>query len=239
MTLLGRQAKLSLTAKNGFTLIELILVMAITSLLAVIAFKGQGAVQGRARFDAAITQTVQDINYTRNYALSNVNEAGQGNKLVGPTGGPTEFVGASMVFNPAQPNGDLTLYDAVFELDNAGGGFNTYSDNPYGSMGNPGQAVDGAATENIFTTLSTAGYTIWNATPAVWVSVPAIDIVYLNSSGQITVCPAFTITQTYSWECSAANPNFGKVMDIGIKSSDGYKSTIQIDPVTGYATRLN
>jgi prepilin-type N-terminal cleavage/methylation domain-containing protein len=239
MTLSGSKAKSNLASLAGFTLIELILVMAITSLLAVIAFMGQGQVQSRARFDGAINQTVQDINYARNYALSNVNENGSGNKLVGPTGGPTEFAGASFVFNPAQAGGNLTLYDAVFALDNADGSLNSYNFNPYGSCGNPGQAPDCAATENTFGSLQSADYTIWNANGANWVSVPAIDIVYLNASGQITVCPTFSMTHTYAWDCSAANPNYTKTMDIGLKNSDGFKATIQIDPVTGYASRIN
>jgi prepilin-type N-terminal cleavage/methylation domain-containing protein len=84
-------------AKNsGFTLIEIILVVSISSLLIIIAFVGQRQLREQARFDAAINKVLQEISYARNYALSNVNEIGSGNipgTLV--AGATIEFEGPS------------------------------------------------------------------------------------------------------------------------------------------------
>lgn len=76
----------------GFTLIEVILVTAVSGLLLIIAFVGQHQLQAKARFDAGIDKIMQHIDYTRSYALSNVDESGNGNN---PN---IEYAGAAIEF---------------------------------------------------------------------------------------------------------------------------------------------
>lgn len=72
----------------GFTLIELILVMAISSMLIVIAFIGQRGVRSRAQFDAAINKLVATVADARNEATTGVNLLGTGDGTVKCPGGP-------------------------------------------------------------------------------------------------------------------------------------------------------
>ncbi len=76
----------------GFTLIEIMLVLAISSSLAVIAFMGQSALRSQAQFDATVNKTVAEINSAHTQSAAGVNtsalaDAGTGtNRCAGPAG---------------------------------------------------------------------------------------------------------------------------------------------------------
>jgi prepilin-type N-terminal cleavage/methylation domain-containing protein len=73
-------------AKNdqaGFTLIELILVMAISSSLLMIAFVGQGQLRAQAQFDSAVNKIVSSVAAAHTEAASAINLAGTGDGTIG------------------------------------------------------------------------------------------------------------------------------------------------------------
>lgn len=63
----------------GFTLIEIMLVMAISSMLAVIAWNGQRGLRARAQFDASVDKVVAGIAGAYTEARAGVNIIGDGN----------------------------------------------------------------------------------------------------------------------------------------------------------------
>ena len=65
--------------QHGFTLIEVILVVAISGALLMIAFAGQGQLRAQAQFDAAVNKVVSTIPYAHNQANAGVNLTGNGN----------------------------------------------------------------------------------------------------------------------------------------------------------------
>jgi prepilin-type N-terminal cleavage/methylation domain-containing protein len=62
----------------GFTLVELILAVAISSALVMIAFTGQRELRARAQFDAAIENVVSSIATAHTQATAGINVAGPG-----------------------------------------------------------------------------------------------------------------------------------------------------------------
>jgi prepilin-type N-terminal cleavage/methylation domain-containing protein len=226
--------------ESGFTLLELTIVLAITGLLLLGVLSGASYLLRRARFDAAIDQTVQNLNYARNYALANVNTQGPGNTTVGPGGGPTVFAGAAFEFDTAHTNGELTELKAIYALENPDSTLNSYNDNPYTDCVHPGQAPapDCAAVEQPFSALATGNYTLKNGS----IPITTANIVYINRSGAVLMCGAFNDTQSYNWDCNvggSTNSNFGQPFNITITDANGFTSTINVDPASGFAKRLN
>ena len=66
-------------AQAGFTLIEIIIVMAISSLLLMIAWLGQGSLRAQAEFDNAVNKIASSVNDARNQSIAGVNIVGEGN----------------------------------------------------------------------------------------------------------------------------------------------------------------
>ena len=71
----------SIRKNKGFTLIEIILVIAITSSLVLVAFVGQGRLRGQAQFDAAVNKVIATIADAHNEASAAVNFNGAGNGI--------------------------------------------------------------------------------------------------------------------------------------------------------------
>lgn len=117
------------TKQSGFTLIEIMLVLSITSVLAVTALTGQQALRSRLQFDASVNQLVATINDARNEATAGINntaDLSKGQGLLkcpaGPNANGTVFPYQQYVFAgtmwqvqsaPASPNVALFYYKAL------------------------------------------------------------------------------------------------------------------------------
>jgi prepilin-type N-terminal cleavage/methylation domain-containing protein len=75
-------------SEAGYTLVELMLVMAITGLLAVIAIVGQAQARRRAVFDEAVHKAVESMADARNEATAGINIVGNGEGTAPCPGGP-------------------------------------------------------------------------------------------------------------------------------------------------------
>lgn len=75
--------------QKGFTLIEIVLVLAISGMLFVIAFAGQRELRDRAQFDASVNKIVSSIADARNEAIANVNLDGAGDGSTNVPGCPS------------------------------------------------------------------------------------------------------------------------------------------------------
>ena len=101
--------------QTGFTLIEVILVMAISSSLLLVAFVGQGQLRAQAQFDAAVNKLISSIADAHNEATSGVNVVGTGDGTTAcPTSVGTDFVFAGVAWVATGP-GDLRMdyYKAI------------------------------------------------------------------------------------------------------------------------------
>ncbi len=96
----------------GFTLIEIMLVMAISGMLLVIAFAGQRGIRSRTQFDAAVNKVVSIIANARGEATAGVNVAGSGDGTDKCSGGTNAgdrageryvFAGTSLTANALSP----------------------------------------------------------------------------------------------------------------------------------------
>jgi prepilin-type N-terminal cleavage/methylation domain-containing protein len=75
------QSEVLMAKRNaaGFSLIELIVAVTISSALIGVAFAGQGQLRGRAQFDASVEKIVGSINDAHNESTAGVNTLGGGN----------------------------------------------------------------------------------------------------------------------------------------------------------------
>src|SRR6266568_2530142 len=103
----------------GFTLIEVIIVMAISSLVIVIAFIGQRGVRSRAEFDAAVNKLVATIADARNEATSGVNVVGSGDGTMKCPGGPNPgtTADARYTFAGTAWSADNSMTGKIIKLD--------------------------------------------------------------------------------------------------------------------------
>jgi prepilin-type N-terminal cleavage/methylation domain-containing protein len=112
-----------LRRQAGFTLIELIVTMAIASTLSVIAFAGQQQLRARAQFDAAVNLVVSSVNAAQNESRSGVNVTGTGTGVTACAGGPAAsntfpfrqyvFAGTEWRASTAAPNITMRYYEAL------------------------------------------------------------------------------------------------------------------------------
>jgi Tfp pilus assembly protein FimT len=226
-----------LSAAGGFTLVEITLVMAITSLLLLVALTGQHQLETRASFDADINATIQDLSYARNYALTNVNQVGTGQTLVSYTGGPITVAGAAFILDTAHANQDMGSLQTIYALYDASDNLIRYDNNPYGNApacNAVNQSPDCAAHEEYFSSLNTTVYSM-HTTGSPGSPLTSSEVLFINTGSGIKVCTAYTDTQTFANDCATSQGT----IDIVISSTDGYSSTIEIDGSSGIAKRIN
>jgi prepilin-type N-terminal cleavage/methylation domain-containing protein len=199
---------------SGYTLVELTLVMAITSLLAAAVFEGQLALRTQAQFDADVDKIVTSIAQARDEATSGINSVGNGTGLgddcVGGTP-PAVFAGSLFSADNALPGGpfEITFYEAnpnpVATATACPFGVATSIDVP------SGVTMASASGGEAFVRTSVGGV---DACPTT--GVPLATVVSYFAQG---ACPVGTWT-------------------LSLKDSDGHVATIQVDQ-SGLAKRLN
>ncbi len=202
---------------QGFTLIELIVVMAISSLLLLIAISGQSQLRARARFDESINQLMASIDYTRNFATANVSE------------------------NSTGTNRDAYLAGAAFELDNghtqglgelepiyanvAGGGAITHANLPQ-SGACPNQA-DGECFEKFFNFSDDLKL----------VAFSEAEVLFIHNDENLQVCSQFGAGFLGSLDAVCALPPSGPIQ-FTLQGSTGLTAVIEIDPQSGFVKRI-
>ena len=93
---------MSYSSQRGFTLIELILVIAISGALLSLALVGQGQIRAQAQFDASVNKIVSSINDAHNQATAGINSTGAGNGTNGCTSAP-DYVFAGIAWVATGP----------------------------------------------------------------------------------------------------------------------------------------
>lgn len=219
------------TMKNaGFTLIEVTLVMALSSLMLVTIFAGQQQLQDEARFDAAVDSMIQEIAYARNYAMSGVNEMGAGND---PN---VVLAGQAFDFDNANPpNFPLTEIKPLYDVPDANGDFDmtTLSDWPTGEAASACPAAqhpnDPNTCKETFFHLPDIGMTVQNA--------QHVAIYFVNTgAGGLKICR--DVGMVYEPIPTACSTTGGAPIDIVLQDSAGFSATIQVDAYSGFAKRL-
>lgn len=208
------------SSQAGFSLVELMLVLAISSSLAVIAFAGQRALRSRAQFDAAVNKIVASVADARNQASSGVNLVGTGVGTSGCAGGAPggpgnryAFVGVAVsVQNP--PVAGLVRLDY-------------YKAGPVDESGLlPG------ATSCVYQTQ--------------YVELPAPDVVVgaegrmlfvRGNQGGVNVCPITNMSDDVRNYFRGAGCSTG-VLTLNLSDGDGHTSRVIIDQ-SGLARRMN
>lgn len=224
----------------GFSLIELVLAMAISGMLFVIAFAGQRQLRDQARFDAGINQMLQDIAYTKNYGSSHVNDVGGGDSTLGTQAGAGFELDNTHI--PAHP---LTEVEAVYGKDDSNGDVDTST---IGVVWPPLSVVTNnalcPAVNHPDDNDECSEEFLNNPDPDLRVtkvngaSRTAVAVYYVNTSMGLRIChdtgPGWAPNVH-----TACNPFDTTPIDILVTdSATGYSATIEIDPQTGLAKRL-
>jgi prepilin-type N-terminal cleavage/methylation domain-containing protein len=215
-----KQTQLPFHRNTGFTLIEVIIVMAITGLILVIAFIGQRQLVARARFDSSVNKLVQNITYARNFATSNVNTEGAGNK--------TDAVVAGIGFelDNSHPGGNLAELEPVYcnPTDCA----NTYSDLPNNDASRcPHLSADNECFEQFFgpTDLTLSGNTTF-------------ELIYLNTTRGVKVCQPIIDSNFGTIKDACATSPTGPIT-VTVTDPNGFTADIQFDLSSGTPKRMN
>lgn len=207
----------------GFSLVELVIVMAITGSLAVIAFAGQRGLRSRAQFDAGIDRMVASIDDIHNQSTAGVNVKGNGNGSTTCGGGPAagKYIFAGTAWSAVDsPTG------ATFRVDY------------YAAYRGP---TPPALTACIFETQTVSFAPVMRVNASLPVTGRIGRVLFVrNDSGGINVCQVTStatdpIPSFRSGSCTAgAVGNTTQTMTI--TNPDGYSSQVQIDP-SGLARR--
>lgn len=225
------------TKTSGFTLVETVVVMAIIGLLFAFVFAGQGEIQARARFNAAVDQSVENINYARTEAVSNVNPPGNGKDA------KTVQLGISIEFGndhfgKGYPLEELSPIYAFVGADGEPDYTNLYEMPFYGSAecNSADHPVDNDECWEQFLHL---GDNLVTANPdPLGVPMDLVFIGYVHTATGLIVCheegPGYT---GFTDACN----NAGTPMQFNLvdQADSNLKATIQVDPETGFAKRLN
>ncbi len=221
--------KHTLRSQSGFTLVEIILVLAISSTMLTIAFVGQRQLRSRAQFDAAIEKVVSSISNAQNQATAGVNTQGSGDGLAAgmcPTGpsptvaNPVVFAGTTWTIDgkasaPSVATISIDYYKAIPGLSPASACiFDSQS------IGLPSDvSLVGAAARRV------AGLVFMRTNNG------SLDVCPL----QLPTVPAFQAQSRQAFVGSAC-PN--AALTFTLQDTEGHISDIQVDP-SGLAKRLN
>ncbi len=214
---------MAMKRQAGFTLIELILVMAISSMLAVIAFAGQRGLRSQSQFDADVNKLVSTIADARNEATAAVNMAGPGNGskncLINTVPG-AQYVFAGVVWSAIDAPGGAT-----FRLDF------------YAADRNAAPAV--ACVFDTRTISVTSAVMRVNVAPGTGV---AKSVFIRDNTGNLNVCAVTAAATNVLTSFTAGNCVAGAAgntaLVVNLSDADGHTSKVQVDP-SGLARRIN
>ena len=212
----------------GFTLIEILLVTAVSGLLITVAIVGQHQLNARARFDSAIDKTIQNINYARNYGMSNVNEQGPGNT---PS---IEFAGESIEFeNQNVATYGLTELEPIYASPDS-------NDNP--DMSTLGNWPPGLPNPDPTCPAAQHPEGNWECSET-FLDLPDdlhvfpqndAEIFFIHSGNGLAVCHLINAGSTTIVQ--ACNANAGQSFSFQLQDSNGYTATIAVDGQNGVAS---
>ncbi len=201
-------------SESGFSLIELILAMAISSSLAVIAFQGQRALRSQADFDSSINKVVSTINDARNEATAGVNIIGTGDGSAGAGGGCAASTPGKTIFRGTSWTFDNTVGSPI-KIDyykSTPGTADVCSFQTQSYLAGGGLSMKVGATPK--------GRVLFVRT-----DTGALDV--CPSTGLVSVLPVFK-----AGSCANASVTFS------FTDTDGHKSQVLVDG-SGLAKRLN
>lgn len=206
-------------AQSGFTLIEIIFVLAISSAMFISILAGERFIRSRAQFDAAINRAIASANEARSMANSVVNAQGDG-------------TGAQRCPQPGAPNGNGTFPYSQYIF--AGTEWIASRTAPMLRI-NSWKAIPGTAWSCTFKTTQV------DVLDGVYVSSPGPQggrVLFLrNDNGTMTTC--FMTDTATSAATSFANgscPNALTTQDFTLTDNNGHAATITIDS-SGIARR--
>jgi len=207
----------------GFSLVELILALAITSSLAVLAFAGQRGLRSQAQFDADVNKLVSSIADAHNEATAAVN-------LDGPGDGTQDCL-----TNPAGPAGQTYVFAGVAwsAIDAPGGG--TYRMDFYAA--NRTTQVACAFDSTVFSIPSAVRV---NKAPGTGL---ARSLFIRDDIGGLTVCSVTSVATNVlasfgAGVCKLPGAVGNAILTLNLSDADGHTSVIQVDP-SGLAKRVN
>jgi prepilin-type N-terminal cleavage/methylation domain-containing protein len=223
----------------GFTLIEIVLVMAVTGMIFVIAFVGQRGLRAQAEFDAAVDKMVASIADARNQATAGVNlqGAGEGSNKCGGGPNPGTLADARYSFAGTSWTADNALADGIVKFD--------YYEAFYGDPDDSGKSPTACIFQTQKVTVP--------STLRVNVSSPLAQqggrVLYVRTSnGGLTVCWVADLTvdvlpSFQSASCTAGatlinTTSFPIPPKLTFSDADGHTSDVTIDG-SGLAKRAN
>jgi prepilin-type N-terminal cleavage/methylation domain-containing protein len=218
------------TEQSGFTLIEVVIVFAITGMLILIAFTGQDAIRQRAQFDSAVNQLVATVAEAKTDAM-----AGYNNVDTGATSG--QGLGGTC---PGGHAGDPNVFaGTVWSADSVGGVAVVTIDYYKAETDSVTKNLDGVSCRFDSTSV-TVPYQVDVSDGA----QPGGRIVFArNDTGNLVVCQitnmggypgsATNVFGDPSANCVQPGPLAMKFFDTG-----GHSADVQIDD-SGLARRLN
>jgi prepilin-type N-terminal cleavage/methylation domain-containing protein len=213
----------------GFTLIEIILVTAISGLLLVIALSGQHQLQAKARFDAAVDKTIQNLAYARNFALSNVNFSGGGNDA------NTVIAGTAIEFNNNHLNDfPLEEMEPVYSPPNATGDtdLTNLMQVPAAGIGACPASQHPTDNDECFEQFMSDGDSLTLSDPGMNVAY----VVFIRTSHGLVICHQIDPSSVSVGGACATGTS--TPFDFKVSDPEGFTATIEVDPTTGYAKRI-
>ncbi|HEX3082446.1 MAG TPA: type II secretion system protein [Candidatus Saccharimonadia bacterium] len=212
---------MAVNKQAGFTLVELVLVLAISGSLLVMAFIGQRGLRSRAQFDADVNKLVSSIADAHNQSTAAVNIDGPGDGTQNCA--TTVVANANYVFAGVAWSG----------LDNAAG--STFSMTFYAADRTAGTAC-------VFDTRTIAVQSDKiRVNPAPGTGV-AKSLFVRDDSGGLNVCAVTAAATNVLTSFQAGGCAGGAVANtalvINLSDADGHTSQIQVDP-SGLAKRIN
>jgi prepilin-type N-terminal cleavage/methylation domain-containing protein len=203
-----------ISSRRGFTLIEIIVVMAITGSLLVIAFVGQRSLRSRAQFDASVNKFVASVADARNQALAGVNIVGSGNGTgTCPSGGSGKYIFAGVAWTA-----DASMAAGPVKMDYY--------------KADPGVAACVFSTEQVRVSGS---LTVNKLNPPA--SRGGRILFVRTSTGAVNACPVTDLTANVPAVFTAASCAAGS-LTLNLEDDDNHTAVVTIDS-NGLARRQN